>query len=250
MNDPQYETSSIPPPPSGADLPTEDGIPMETQLHRMLMLLLIESLELAWNDRSDYYIGGNMFFYFSALQARKNDFRGPDVFVVLDTEKRRRDSWVVWEEGGKVPDFILEITSARTESVDRGEKKRIYGKVLHVPEYFIYDPRTQKLDGYRLSLGPGKDYEPVAPDAEGRLEARQLGLKLGPWQGRYCGYEDTWLRWHTLDGRLLPTQEEARVTEQAERRRAEQERQRAEQRAEDLAARLRAYEERFGPLPE
>ncbi|WP_437604602.1 hypothetical protein WMF20_25545 [Sorangium sp. So ce834] len=34
-------------------------------------------------DREDVYVSGNVAIYFSELQAKKNDFRGPDVFVVL-----------------------------------------------------------------------------------------------------------------------------------------------------------------------
>src|SRR5438552_237108 len=88
----------IPPPPRGADLPTEDGEPLETNIHRLLMNLLIEVLTRHWADRRDYFVGGNMCFYYSALQAKKNDFRGPDFFVVKDVEHRQRDSWVAWEE--------------------------------------------------------------------------------------------------------------------------------------------------------
>ena len=39
-----------------------------------------------------------MFLYFSKTQAKNNDFRGPDVFVVMNTSRRERKSWVVWEE--------------------------------------------------------------------------------------------------------------------------------------------------------
>ncbi len=87
-------------PPRGEDLPTEDGVPMESQAHRYQMTLLCETLELSWADR-DVYIGANMFLYFSALQSKTNDFRGPDFFVVLGAERRFRGSWVMWEEGGK-----------------------------------------------------------------------------------------------------------------------------------------------------
>ncbi len=213
----------IDPPPSGEDLPSEDGIPMETNLHRLLMMLLIEILEFLWAGRKDFFVGGNMFLYYSVLQARKNDFRGPDFFVVLDTEKRQRKSWVVWEEDGKAPDFVLEITSPSTAAVDRGDKKRIYGKALRVPEYFIYDPLTQKLEGYRLDAGG--EYQPIEPDAQGRLASKRLGLSLGPLAGTWHGFTETWLRFYTPDGKLVPTE------------------------GESLSQRLLEYEKRFGPLP-
>ena len=48
---------------------------METERHRHQMNLLIDSLAEAWNDRDDFYVGGNMFVYYSELQAKRNDFR-------------------------------------------------------------------------------------------------------------------------------------------------------------------------------
>ena len=84
-------------------LPYDDGIPMETPRHRFQMNLLIESLDVRWADRDDFYVGGNMFVYFSPDQVRSHDFRGPDLFVVLDVTRRERKSWVVWQEG-KGPD--------------------------------------------------------------------------------------------------------------------------------------------------
>ena len=114
-------------PPRAEDLPWSDGEPMESDRHVKQMTLLIESLRMEWIDRKDVFVGGNMFVYFSESQAKKNDFRGPDVFVVLDAEeKERRLSWVVWQEGRRTPDVVIELTSASTEAVDRGKKMEIY----------------------------------------------------------------------------------------------------------------------------
>src|SRR5687768_1123220 len=95
-------------PPRGEDLFYDDGEPMESARHRMQMNLLIDSLFHAWRDRDDFYAGGNMFLYFSETQKKKNDFRGPDVFVVLHTTRRDRKSWVVWEEDGRTLDVVIE----------------------------------------------------------------------------------------------------------------------------------------------
>jgi Uma2 family endonuclease len=216
-----------PEPPPGADeLPYDDGEPMETERHLRQMVLLIQALEDTWRDRQDYYVGGNMFLYYSLLQTKQNDFRGPDVFVVLGTVKRERKSWVVWEEDGRVPNLIIELLSEKTEAVDRGEKMKIYGSVLRVPEYFLFDPLVGTLEGYRLDLGTGT-YVRLDPDPLGRIPSQQLGLGLG--------VVDGWLRWITPEGDLLPTPVEradanARLAaEQAERVR-------------ELEARLAEYE--------
>ncbi|HEW97355.1 MAG: Uma2 family endonuclease [Candidatus Parabeggiatoa sp. nov. 3] len=217
--------------PTEDDLPSCDGVPMETQRHKMQMDLLIESLDTWLAQRQDGYVGGNMFVYFSTKQVRNQDFRGPDVFVVLDVPKRERKSWVVWEENGKTPDVVIELLSDSTRETDKTEKKRIYQNQLRVPEYFWYDPfNPDDLAGFTLHSGV---YEPLAPDAQNRLISQRLGLTLVRWQGVYRDVETVWLRWATLEGILLPTAREA--AEQAEQK-AEQ----AEQRATRLAEKLRA----------
>ncbi|WP_437735733.1 Uma2 family endonuclease [Sorangium sp. So ce1335] len=228
------ETSLVPLRPPGEDeLPHDDGEPMESDRHRKQMLLLIESLDLFWKDRDDVYVSGNMAIYFSELQTMKNDFRGPDVFVVLDTVRRDRKSWVVWQENGRTPDVVIELLSESTESVDRGEKMRIYAKVLRVPEYFLFDPMKCVLEGYALDIG-ARSYRPMASSADGEQVSQQLGLRLGVREGTYLGSQGRWLRWLDAEGRVLPT--------------AEEQARAAEERAQALADKLAAYEKRFGPL--
>jgi Uma2 family endonuclease len=112
-------------PPTQAELPCDDGIPMETQRHKYQMDLLIETLELWLAQREDGFVSGNMFVYYSLAQVRNKDFKGPDFFVVLDIPKGERRSWVVWEEG-KAPDVVIELLSESTAQADKNEKKLIY----------------------------------------------------------------------------------------------------------------------------
>ena len=69
--------------PTQDDLPSEDGIPMETERHKKQMDLLIYSLAPWLIEHQDGYVNGNMFVYFSANQLKNENFRGPDVFVTL-----------------------------------------------------------------------------------------------------------------------------------------------------------------------
>ncbi len=246
-------------PPRATELICDDGEPMESLRHVRQMMLLIESLSHAWRERDDFFVGGNMFLYFSETQARRNDFRGPDVFVVMGTERRERRAWVVWEEGGKTPDVVIELLSDTTESVDRGEKMRIYARALKVAEYFLFDPFGGTLEGFELDLSG--HYRPKSRNASGRLESKMLGLELGTLPGRYGEIEADWLRWFERDGRplALPSEHaelEARRADDEKKRaddekaRADDEKARADQeqaRADALAARLAAYErERSG----
>ncbi|MEO1633447.1 MAG: Uma2 family endonuclease, partial [Cyanobacteria bacterium J06631_9] len=87
---------------------------LETYLHLQQMMLLLNCLDWLWKDRTDYFSAGNLTVYYSPLQLKSEDFRGPDFFVVLDTEKRPCKSWVVWEESGKYPNIIIELLSTST----------------------------------------------------------------------------------------------------------------------------------------
>jgi Uma2 family endonuclease len=231
-------------PPSSDTLVCDDGEPMESARHRQQMTVLIESLEYAWRERDDFYVGGNMFLYFSEVQARNNDFRGPDVFVVMNTTRRERRAWVVWEEAGKAPDVIIELLSEKTERIDRGEKMRVYARTLKVAEYFLFDPFSAVFEGYELDALRGS-YMAKTPDASGRLKCEQLGLSLGKARGTLYAVTADWLRWFGADKRLLemPAEranaEAERASAEAERVNAEAERANAEaKRADQLAAEL------------
>ena len=248
---------------------------METQYHVLQMYLLIETLKLHWQGRRDVFVGGDMSVYFSPTQSRTEDFRGPDFFVVQGVKHRRRKSWVVWEEGGKGPDVVIELLSDTTAHKDRNEKKLVYQDKLRVPEYFLFDPINGEREGFRLRNGV---YQPIQPDERGRLVSEQCQLALARWEGVYSREDSLWLRWETLSGALLPTAEEnflrdrsdaQRATAAAQRDRADAQRataaaqrametaQRATEAAQSeaernaqLEAELAKYREKFGALPE
>ena len=199
-------------PPTQAELPYDDGEPMESQRHQLQMELLIDGLGSWLEAREDGFVGGNMFVYYSLAQVRNRDFKGPDVFVALGVPKGERRSWVCWEEG-KTPDIVIELLSASTLKVDKGEKKRIYQDRMHVPEYFWYDPfNPDDWAGFQLR---GGTYQEISADGQQRRVSETLGLLLVPVVEEYKGVAATWLRWATLDGTLLPT-----TAEQAEHTKA------------------------------
>jgi Uma2 family endonuclease len=204
--------------PGPDELPCEDGEPMETGFHDAQDALLKDSLIDAWSERDDYFVAGNMFVYFSERQIRSNDFRGPDVFVVLGVEAKGRKSWVAWEEGGRLPDVVIEVTSDSTAKIDYGIKKQIYAQVWRTPAYFIFDPETEKLEGYRLD-SDHRQYMALEPDERGDFEVAALGLKLGLRETKYRQYEQRFVRWLTPEGVPLPTAQE-RVAELEERLKA------------------------------
>jgi Uma2 family endonuclease len=208
------------------DLIFDDGEPLETHRHRIAMNVLIASAHGALTEREDYFTGGNMFVYFSSEQARNRDFRGPDFFVVLDVDpnpNRERQGWVVWEEGGRYPDVIVELTSGSTAREDYGRKKEIYERVFRTRDYFVYHPfDPQSLQGWHLG---GRGYEDIPRGDRGWLWCETLGVWLGVEEGTVQRETAPWLRFFRPDGSLILLPEEE---VQQERQRAEVERQRAE----------------------
>ena len=229
--------------PTEDDLPYDDGEPMESDQHREQMNILIDSLKVHWSDREDYFVGGNMFLHYDPENRTK--FRGPDFFLVLGVERRkRRKSWVVWREGMKFPNVIIELLSDSTRNEDKGMKKELYEKVFRTEEYYLYDPHSQEFIGNHLKVGR---YEEVMPDREGKIYSPVTGL--------YLAVRGEWLRWLTPEGVILPTPmelaEQEKQRAEQEKQRAEQEKQRAEQekqRAERAEQLLEEYRRRFGDL--
>lgn len=228
-------------PSTQPDIPTfppddlwSDEPPLETYRHLKQLILLLTCLERLWQNRQDFFAGANMSIYFSIRQLKSEDVRGPDFFVVLNTERRERKSWTVWAEDGKYPNFILEILSDTTAKNDRGLKKQLYQDIFRTPDYFWFDPYTLEFAGFKLNY---RRYEEIVPNKQGWLWSDELQLYLGILREQ--------LRFFTTEGELVPTPEEAealssRRAEDAEAR-AEAERQRAEDaevRAERLLQRL------------
>ncbi|NMG19845.1 Uma2 family endonuclease [Brasilonema bromeliae] len=198
-----------------------DEPPLETELHLRQIILLFKCLEWLWRDKTDFYAAGNLTIYYSLSKRKSEDFRGPDFFVVLDTERKTRKSWVVWEEEGKYPNVILEILSESTANTDKEFKKKLYQNTFRTPDYFWFDPYTSEFAGFHLLDGK---YQPLEANNQGHLWSQQLELYLGIHQGL--------LRFFTASGQLVPTPEE-----EAESQR--QQKELAISKAERLAAKLR-----------
>jgi Uma2 family endonuclease len=172
--------------------------PLESYLHLQQLLLLLSCLDWHWKDRTDYFCAGNLTIYYSPRQRKSEDFRGPDFFVVLGTEKRSRKSWTVWEEDGKYPNVIIELLSDSTAKTDQGLKKQIYQDSFRTPDYFWFNPDTLEFKGFHLLDGL---YQDLQPTPQGHLWSQQLGL--------FLGVEAQKLRFFTPDGERVPTPEES-----------------------------------------
>ncbi len=206
----------------------EDGVPVEKTIHLLAMMLFRHLAQNRLRELGpDFHVGANQFVYYSVEQARevareerqlalfaegrrsekpkKSAFRGPDAFIARGVANRERDAWIAWEEGDRLPDLVLELLSPSTAKVDYGEKKRLYQDVFKSSEYFLYEPRAEIADGYRLL---DHTYQRIPRTGAGRLWSSVLEVEVGVWHGEYDGLEGPWLRLFYPDGRLVLTTEE------------------------------------------
>ena len=166
--------------------------------------------------------------------------RYPDLLVAfgVDPAAYLATNAYVIEEQGKPPDFVLEIASPSTRSVDQGAKREEYA-ALRIPEYWRFDG-TPGPSGVRLAgdLLGGEEYRPIA------IEEPEAGVAQG-----YSAVLRLYLRWER--GQLVwidPATSRPIATLATERARADSERAArlaAEARAERSEARVRELEERL-----
>jgi Uma2 family endonuclease len=197
--------------PTKIEYPDSDGEPMaESDFQRKPLTYAVEALSIYFQNQPDVYVSGNLFIYFE--EGNPQAQVAPDVFVVFGVEKRDRPSYFLWKEG-KAPDFVLEITSKSTVSVDQGTKRGLYA-FLGVQEYFQYDPvgdyLRPALRGLRLL---GENYLPISetikPDGSLILTSQVLGLDLS--------LTDEGLRFYSREKgeKLLTLQESEKARQEA-----------------------------------
>jgi hypothetical protein len=123
---------------------------------------------------------------------------------------------------GNLPLIVLEFIS-ETEGTEYSinphypyGKWYFYERVLQVPLYGIFHPKTKTLDLFRLVDGR---YESQSLDENNRFWIAEMNLFLGTWDGKRSQVSTTWLRWWNQSGNLLLWGKEI----------IEQERQRAKQ---------------------
>jgi Uma2 family endonuclease len=223
------------------EYPSSDGEPLAESDHQYIPLTdTVSTLRNHYRDRTDVYVAGDMLVYYVLNDPSTSV--APDVYAVFGTlGNHPRDSWVVSREGGRVPDFVLEVASRSTWRRDREEKREIYADI-GVSEYWRFDPLDEffslPLEAERLVDGAYQPI-PIRRDEDGVLRAYSevLGLEL-------CVFADLSLRLHDpLRGVWLlnhQRSEEARLASEAELEREREGRLAAEARLRLLEAQLRA----------
>lgn len=218
-------------PAGGTEYPESDGKPMaETDIHRDVMLDLIERLKARYAGRDDVYVSGNLLVYYAEGNPKK--CLAPDCFVAFGVPTGRRRTFQSWAEG-TYPAVVFEITSRKTKAEDTGKKFRVYRDVWKVRELYYFDPTCDYLDpalvGYRHARGTLKPIRPTL----GRLTSTELGITLEADETRLVLRDEA-------SGAELPLPAEAELIRERGAREA------AEARLAAVEARLAEIERRLG----
>jgi Uma2 family endonuclease len=160
------------------EYPESDGKPMaESDIHREVMMHVIEGLQDHFLAEPEVYVTGNLLLYYE--RGNRSASVAPDVFVVRGVLKGRRKTYLLWREH-EAPCFVLEVTSESTRDEDLETKMGRYAR-LGVEDYFLFDPLGDYLQprfqGFRLVRGK---YRPARPEADGSLVSRAIGIAFTP----------------------------------------------------------------------
>jgi Uma2 family endonuclease len=163
--------------------PEGDGKPVaESDITRdyLLNTVFILGRYFVEQNRPDVYVSGNLFIYYQ--QGNPKAVLAPDVFVIFGVGNQKRRIYKAWEEGNKLPDFVMEVTSATTRRIDEKSKPIQYAE-LGVREYFQYDPSGDylkpQLKGRTLVNGVYESIAPTTlPDGTVSIFSQVLGLEV------------------------------------------------------------------------
>jgi Uma2 family endonuclease len=230
-------TQTIEQPRTGIVYPDSDGKPMADNTLQFRWIVKIHGGLDAWYRRDpNVFVAGDLLWY--PVEGNNKLSTAPDVMVAFDRPKGDRGSYRQWEEDGIAPQVVFEILSPNNRPAEMASKFRFYDR-YGVEEYYLFDPDTQRLEGWLRKGAELQEIETI----DGWTSPR-LGVRFD-----LSGDE---LQIFRPDGRPLITfVEMASEAEQAcqradfEQQRAEQERRRAEQQQQRAEQeRQRAEQER------
>lgn len=251
--------------------PESDGEPMANNSEQFRLITTIEgNLELTHADDPQVFVAGDMFWY--PVEGDNTIRTAPDVMAAFGRPKGDRGAYLQWEEGGIAPQVVFEILSPGNRRQEMADKFAFYDR-YGVEEYYVYDPRRGRLQGWlrgdsgalesiptmqnwcspRLGVRfvmAGPELQLYTPDGNPFLGFVELGKRLEVMEKR--ALEALW-QIDEAETRAEQAQAQAEQAqaqaEQAQARTAEVERERlaeaaaraaAEARAQELEARLSA----------
>lgn len=138
--------------------PESDGKPMAENTEQYDWIVIIkENLEILFAQNPQVFIAADLLWYpvqveegvpVEPLSVRS---QAPDVMVIFDRPKGKRRSYRQWREENIPPQVVFEILSPSNKTrwgVKEMQAKFNFYQTYGVEEYYIYDPKTYKLQGW------------------------------------------------------------------------------------------------------
>ncbi|MGO8900964.1 MAG: Uma2 family endonuclease [Isosphaeraceae bacterium] len=166
------------PPQSQIVYPEADGEPMaENTVQFRWIVTIKEGLEKVFRDRPDVFVAGDLLWY--PVEGQPETRQAPDAMVVFGRPKGDRGSYMQWVEGGIAPQVVFEVLSPGNRyRYKQMVKKFDFYQRYGVEEYYVYDPESFELDGWKRS---GEKLEEVL-EMNGWVSPR-LGVRFDRSQG-------------------------------------------------------------------
>jgi Uma2 family endonuclease len=195
--------------PTSLELPCSDDTPVDNEDQNFLPNFLLFLLQSIWEKRLDWFFGADMAIYHTTGVNPRVPVV-PDGFLSLGVERRKksgsRSSYVVWEENGIVPTFVLEVVS-QTYGGEYDKKMEIYAK-LNVLYYVVYNPNFWKRDQHQ----PLEVYKLVNGFYQLQIGEpfwmQEVGLGIGRGMNSDAGLESEVLYWYNQQSSRYQTAEE------------------------------------------
>ncbi|MGD0041973.1 MAG: Uma2 family endonuclease, partial [Isosphaeraceae bacterium] len=135
------------PPQSQIVYPEDDGEPMaENTVQFRWIVTIKEGLEKVFRDRPDVFVAGDLLWY--PVEGQPETRQAPDAMAVFGRPKGDRGSYMQWVEGGIAPQVVFEILSLGNRYKKMVKKFDFYQR-HGVEEYYVYDPESFELDGWK-----------------------------------------------------------------------------------------------------
>jgi Uma2 family endonuclease len=211
------------------EYPDSDGKPMSDHTLQYKWIVIIrEGLADQYADDPNVFVGANLLWY--AVEGKPAIRSAPDILIAFGRPAGERGSYKQWQAGGIAPHVVFDVLSTGNRAGELKRKFQFYER-YGVEQYYIYDPFSGSLQGWRRRGGTLKKIARM----RGFVSPR-LGIRFEPLEG-----QDNLTILSRRGQPFITPQEMSRRRDLAERRaenaalRAEN----AELRAERYAARLR-----------
>ena len=131
--------------------PDSDGKPIaESTLQYEWITKIKSNLDVLFAKRKDVFVAADLFWY--AVEGKPRVRLAPDVLVAFGRPKGHRYSYMQWKEEGIPPHIVIEVHGPGSRFEEMRKKFRFFDR-HGVEEYYLYDPETFELNGWRREAG-------------------------------------------------------------------------------------------------